>query len=225
MLLDIVRDGLGDELTTDEIGRRELTLDKEIIQLIQSACKADKLARAIDLVKLLHHTASFDMAIKVAQFYHLLGLQEKIELLRDEREDGDDRLERARDRRRDRERDFAAVLPPRMTAYTESSSRPKAFQDFRPPPAIHRPGLERAGPSKLPDRNTQATSTTQNTSSWEADDSQVLDIDGGEDYAAIPTPDGKRKRSEERESSTGADAKRRAMGAVESISSAVPQQS
>ncbi|THH30799.1 hypothetical protein EUX98_g3387 [Antrodiella citrinella] len=222
MLLDIIRDGLGDELTTDDISRRELTLDKEIIQLIQSACKADKLARAIDLVKLLHHTASFEMAIKVAQFYHLLGLQEKMEVLRDDREDGEDRLERARDRRRDSLKDFRAVPPPRLTQYAESSSKPKAFQDFRPPPVIHRPGLERAGPSSNSKRSTQVTAN-EPASSWDTtDDSPFLDADAGDEYVAEPTPDGKRKRSEERESSTAADPKRRAV-VGESISAAPAQ--
>ncbi|KAH8083763.1 hypothetical protein BXZ70DRAFT_1073548 [Cristinia sonorae] len=227
MLLDIIRDGLGDELGTDEIARRELALDKEIIQLIQSACKADKLARAIDLVKLLHHTASFEMAIKVAQFYHLLGLREKIEALRDDREDGDDRLEKAREKRRDRERDFVPVAPPRQLAFTESSSSsmPKPFSDFRPPPMIHRPGLERAGPSgtnasTIPTAaksTQQSIATSESTSSWDLDDSQFQD----EEYVANPTPDGKRKRSEEREvtiNTGAAESKRRAVG-----SEAAPQ--
>lgn len=225
MLLDIIRDGLGDELTTDEIARRELALDKEIIQLIQSACKADKLARAIDLIKLLHHTASFDMAIKVAQFYHLLGLQEKMEMLKDEREDND-RLEGAREKRRERVRDLAAVPAMRQHA-AEAPSRPKAFQDFRPPPAIHRPGLERvqtngaAGPSKPSASSSNInTQSTAYESTFVTDDSQFAE----NEYAVDPSPDGKRKRSEERESSACAEsgAKRQAFGESASGAGAAP---
>ena len=69
-------------MTSDEIATKELELDKVIIQLIQNAYKNDKFPRALDLVKMLHHTASYDMAAKVAGFYHLIGLQEKIETLK-----------------------------------------------------------------------------------------------------------------------------------------------
>ncbi|KIP10903.1 hypothetical protein PHLGIDRAFT_492619 [Phlebiopsis gigantea 11061_1 CR5-6] len=104
MMLDIMRDALDDdELTTDTIATRELALDKELIQLIQGACKGDRLARALDLARLLHHAASLDMAAKVAGFYHLLGLQEKIARLRADRDDAP-RLEAARRRRRGRRR-------------------------------------------------------------------------------------------------------------------------
>ncbi|TFK53583.1 WD40 repeat-like protein, partial [Heliocybe sulcata] len=99
MLLNIKRDALGDDLTSDEISRRELALDKELIQLIQHACKNDKLPRALELTGMLHHIPSFDMAIKVAGFYHLVGLREKMEALKEDRM-SDDRLEGAREKRK-----------------------------------------------------------------------------------------------------------------------------
>ncbi|KAH9892894.1 hypothetical protein C8Q73DRAFT_76644 [Cubamyces lactineus] len=210
MLLDILRDGLGDELTTDDIAARELALDKGLIQLIQQACKTDRLARALDLTRLLHLTPSFDMAIKVAGFYHLIGLQEKMEALKAERE-SDDRLENLRERRRGFTEDFAPVPAMRLPTVGESS-RPKAFQDFRPPPALHRPGLERATP--VVDARTQDSQMT--------DDNAVYTgsfVDGmQENDFAFGSPGGKRKRLPDEEPnrshSSDADlgAKRRALG-------------
>ncbi|OCH95073.1 hypothetical protein OBBRIDRAFT_641181 [Obba rivulosa] len=216
MLLDIIRDGLGDdELTTDDIAKRELALDKELIQLIQSACKTDRLARALDLARLLHHTASIDMAIKVASFYHLIGLQEKMETIKEDRE-AVDRLGEARDRRRQRARDFAAV-PAARTVVAEPP-RPKAFQDFQPPPVRRRPGLERATPA--PDfAKAAGPSRSTQSSEYSVD---VTDVESSFDYTmadhtlGLPS-DGKRKRMEDasdvesQSCTTDSAAKRRAL--------------
>ncbi|PIL34239.1 hypothetical protein GSI_03950 [Ganoderma sinense ZZ0214-1] len=166
LLLDILRDSLGDDLSTSDLATRELALDKTLIQLIQHACKSDRLARALDLVRLLHHTPSYDAAAKIAGFYHLIGLQEKIELLKDDREDAD-RLEGLRDRRRQIQNDFAPVPAMRLPATNAGgSSRPKPFQDFRPPPALHRPGLERATPAAIAFSQMTEDSTVFNGSSF-----------------------------------------------------------
>ncbi|EIW62718.1 uncharacterized protein TRAVEDRAFT_112621 [Trametes versicolor FP-101664 SS1] len=211
MLLDILRDGLGeDELTTDALAARELALDKELIQLIQHACKTDRLARALDLARLLHLTPSFDMAIKVAGFYHLLGLQEKLEALKADRA-ADDRLEGLRDRRRGIADDFAPVPAMRLPGVGGEGARPKAFQDFRPPPALHRPGLERAQASG-------SGSGRGNTDTQMTDDATVYGGATQNDGWGTPSPDGKRKRPLDEETprarSPGLDsgAKRRAIG-------------
>ncbi|KAI0372389.1 hypothetical protein BV20DRAFT_68780 [Pilatotrama ljubarskyi] len=60
-MLNILRDGLGDDRGTAAIATRELALDKALIQLIPHTCKTDHLARALDLARLLHLTPSFDM--------------------------------------------------------------------------------------------------------------------------------------------------------------------
>ncbi|CAL1707133.1 unnamed protein product [Somion occarium] len=215
MLLDILRDGLDeDELTSTDISRRELALDKSLIQLIQFACKNDKLSRALDIAKLLHHTASFDMAIKVAGFYHLIGLQEKLEALKDDREDGPDKLEAQRERRRDRNAQFVPIPDnKRYSTFAAEPARPKPFQDFRPPPAIPRPGLERAAGA-----STKATGTSQITESsqFSMDDEPSFDFNAHQDiensnYSQESSPDGKRKRFEE-DSNAENDAKRRAVG-------------
>ena len=187
MLLDILRDSLGDELTTDDISRRELALDKELIQLIQNACKHDRLARALDLAKLLHHTASFDMAAKVAGFYHLIGLQEKLEALKEDRL-ASDRLADKREQRRRRARDLAVVPAPRV-AFAEPP-RAKPFQDFRPPPVKHRPGLERATPVVEPSRHAGSSQLTEDSAFGSSFDQSV------DDYS-FASPEGKRKRQED----------------------------
>ncbi|KAI8993813.1 hypothetical protein BD414DRAFT_480518 [Trametes punicea] len=216
MLLDILRDGLGDELTTDTIATRELALDKELIQLIQQACKTDRLARALDLTRLLHLMPSFDMAIKVAGFYHLIGLQEKMEALKAERE-ADDRLESLRERRRAIADDFAPVPAMRLPMAGEPS-RPKAFQDFKPPPALHRPGLERA--TSVAD-TFDSTATTAHSDTQMTDESTAYGGSFGEgtrdQNLSYRSPEGKRKRPLDEEpveqDSLGMDsgAKRRAL--------------
>jgi chromosome transmission fidelity protein 4 len=145
MLLQMTRDALSNEDVPDDILARELALDKELVQLIQSACKSDKLPRALELTNMLHHTSSFDMAIKVAGFYRLIGLQEKMEALKD------DRMAQGRPQRRDWARDYDPVLPPHLPpADVPRGGESKAFQHFGPPAAVHRPGLARATPSLPP---------------------------------------------------------------------------
>ena len=146
MHLQITRDALGDEDAPNEILARELALDKELVQLIQTACKNDKLPRALELTRMLHHASSFDMAVKVAGFYRLVGLQEKMEALKD------DRIAHGRPRQRDWARDYDPVLPPYLPpADVPRGGGSKAFQNFGPPATVHRPGLVRATPSLNPD--------------------------------------------------------------------------
>jgi chromosome transmission fidelity protein 4 len=134
-------DALGDADAPEELRRRELALDKELLQLIQSACKADRLPRALDLVRLLHHTPSFDLAMKVADFYHLRGLREKMQLLKDAHEDA------SAGTRRRWAADYEPVPAPRLPAAHVNGRAAGAFQDFGPPPTVYRPGLARAAPS------------------------------------------------------------------------------
>ncbi|KAG8966448.1 hypothetical protein FRC03_011986 [Tulasnella sp. 419] len=98
----MLRDATGSLRPSDsDIARQELSLDKELIQLIQAACKGDKLQRALDAARLLHHLNSYEGAQKVAGFYHLVGLQEKIGMLRDAKRarDSDDDDEGSNPRR------------------------------------------------------------------------------------------------------------------------------
>ncbi|KAI0283622.1 hypothetical protein BGY98DRAFT_1093722 [Russula aff. rugulosa BPL654] len=150
MHLQITRDALSNEDVPDEIFARELALDKELVQLIQTACKNDKLPRALELTNMLHHTSSFDMAVKVAGFYRLLGLQEKMEALKE------DRITHGRPQRRDWARDYDP--------------------NFGSPAAVHRPGLARATPSLPPIPNDLAITavTGEGKRKWMDDGDDVV---------------------------------------------------
>lgn len=82
-------------------------------------------------------------------FYRLVGLKEKIELIKAGRE-GDDRLERLRDQRRELAAQQAPAPAPKPQFGNQSPPpdphRPRLLEDFRPPPTLHRPGLAPAVP-------------------------------------------------------------------------------
>ena len=147
LLVQNALDALDDELTTDEIVSRERAMDKEFIILIQAACKADNIARAIELCKLLHQTGAFDSAIKIAQFYNLVGLKEKIGILKADREETEDRLVAARNKRRrwlkpdPPLREVQGNLNGGSSSY--GSAKVDLLGDDRPPPAIERPRMAR----------------------------------------------------------------------------------
>ncbi len=192
MHLQITRDALSNEDVPDEIFARELALDKELVQLIQSACKNDKLPRALELTSMLHHTSSFDMAVKVAGFYRLLGLQEKMEALKE------DRVTHGRPQRRDWARDYDPVLPPRLPPPdVPRGGASKAFQNFGSPTAVHRPGLARATPSlpPIPNDHAIAAVTGEGKRKW------VDDGDGTVDAAQL---DNARWRAVDNEFAAGA---------------------
>lgn len=190
------RDALDEELITEDLSRRERALDKEIIQLVQVAAKNDNSSRALELCKLFHNTFSFDMAVKVAEHYRLAGLQEKIELLKADREENEDRLIVARDKRR---RWLKPDLPPRMIQTNDeaSSSRPKYFQDFGPPPAIHRPGLAPAIPVVQTTRYSSMAPPLRTPT--------ALSRLPSEQPGSSNSPDGKRKRDADEDDSFSVD--------------------
>ncbi|KIY69555.1 hypothetical protein CYLTODRAFT_488848 [Cylindrobasidium torrendii FP15055 ss-10] len=173
---DMALDALDDDLTTEEIMQQEKAMDKIIVQLIQAACKVDNIPRAIELTKMLHATNALDAAAKIAKFYQAAGFEEKVLKLKHIREESDERLEIAREKRRQWQR---ANAPPRRLPDKEdytSFERPtqKAFQDFGSPPRVARPGLQKAQPKVEKSRYSRQEDEL--------------------DFADVGSPNGKRKR-------------------------------
>jgi chromosome transmission fidelity protein 4 len=191
-------DSLDDELTTDDIVTRERAIDKEFIMLIQAACKADNIPRAIELTKLLHHLTSFDAAMKIAEFYHLIGFKEKVEMLKNEREEGEERAVLARNKRR---RWLKPDQPARQIVATNgvsSSSRYDPLSDVRPPPTIERPGMARVTvPIIEKTRYTSAAPASQTPERTIVNDTSS--------FTESPTSLDKRKRTEMEDSFPGSD--------------------
>ncbi|TIB08986.1 hypothetical protein E3P92_03605 [Wallemia ichthyophaga] len=69
----------------EAIKKHELTIDKGLLQLINTACKADRLQRALDAAGMLNQFSSVDAAMKIAAFFHLPSLQDRIYLLKEEK--------------------------------------------------------------------------------------------------------------------------------------------
>ncbi|KAG6336624.1 hypothetical protein ID866_2463 [Astraeus odoratus] len=193
--INLARDELGDELTNPTLDKREIELDKSIIKLIQSACKADRAPRVLELVKRLHFTHSIGAASQLAGFYRLLGLQEKIDAIKRWREEeGLAPEEKARERRRELQDEDGYMTRPK-----------KPFQDFEPPKRIDRPALARP---------TAVVEHTEFTASSAAARAARARIGVQEAQRSTSPPEGKRKRSEEDEVDEGdfeENSKRRAV--------------
>nr|GAT44426.1 chromosome segregation protein [Mycena chlorophos] len=147
ILLEILRDGLDDELTSDEISKTEQGMDKDLVLLIQAACKLTQIPRAVELAKLIHNPRFLDSVVKIAEFYHFDALKDKVLALKGIREAEEDRLVLAREKRRQwtRQDPLPRPLFAAEQAYTAAA---KPFQHFDAPPAISRPGLAPAIPAK-----------------------------------------------------------------------------
>ena len=87
LFLDIIRGGTGDGNSAQDLAERELALDKVLIQLIRHACESNRQTRALDFARLLHGFRAFDIAIKLAEAYHLTNLCRCIGSLKVERGD------------------------------------------------------------------------------------------------------------------------------------------
>lgn len=119
--------------------------DKDILQIIQLACKSDKHARALDAARELHGNRMLDAALQIAGFFRLTSLADRMASLKEwveTRTERDERLERegvesiatedfAEAASRSR-RIFAASSPSPALAPSASAQARKALtEDFR----------------------------------------------------------------------------------------------
>ncbi|KAG5438186.1 hypothetical protein PCANB_003037 [Pneumocystis canis] len=67
-----------------EISKKETSIDKVLLQLLQIACKEDRQAKALELATLLRRSSSLEAARKIAVHYMKTNLTEKITTLIEE---------------------------------------------------------------------------------------------------------------------------------------------
>jgi chromosome transmission fidelity protein 4 len=197
--INLARDALGDELSSPDVDRREIELDKQLLKLIQAACKADKAPRVIELVKRLHYPNSIAAASQLAGFYRFIGLQEKIEAIKMWRSENPSPTEEAREERRGLAYDDAPL------------GRPKPFQNFNPPPKVERPGLTRSVGV------VEQTEFTASSAAIRAGRLQATQAS----TSRSTSPDGKRKRDENDDDLASGvfdgELKRRAVGEFDAV--------
>lgn len=78
--LDFVPKGLSAE-ESDPV-QLDMEADKALLQIVQLACKADRYARALDASRALHSEATLEAALKIAHFFHLPSLADRMEQIR-----------------------------------------------------------------------------------------------------------------------------------------------
>jgi chromosome transmission fidelity protein 4 len=192
-----LRDSADDNTMT--IKQTQVALDKELLQLVQGACKADNLQRALDLTRLMHNPASVDAAAKIAGFYHLPGLQERMGGVKD----GVERKRRKVERKR---------LDPVIYSgggggggNVNGGGTSKGFNDFAP-----RATARRSFGGKVRDRDSTPANPTSNGNGTyipETPGTEVeMEFETSAPASAVvpetsgyrsPSPDMKRKRDDE----------------------------
>ncbi|KAG8956545.1 hypothetical protein FRC04_000023 [Tulasnella sp. 424] len=232
--------------TASSTTAKEVALDKILIQQIQQACKDDRMTRAIDLAEDLHHVKSIEAAKSVAGFYHKVGLQDKIDMLKERKEGGDDEEGDV-----DPREGWGRVTAPIARSYLSNGAgaRPSnatAFsKDFTPSAAPIRHSLALAKPiGEVPftaNRSKPTGTTSLSVIAPSAESSMEVDVvsysfstdmDFGPSSSSSFVGNGKRKRDQETANGEeedddsewgagGPSAKRKANGATTMVTNPV----
>ncbi|WFD35234.1 DNA polymerase alpha accessory factor Mcl1 [Malassezia cuniculi] len=134
--------------------------DKALLQLVQLACKSEKYARALDATRSLHSEATLDAAIKIASFFHLPNLGDRMQGIREplavRKELENDETERACGVGA-LLRNTASICVPEKKSDAGPSSVPESAvarallaRDFEPPTARTRSILAEEGAAAAP---------------------------------------------------------------------------
>lgn len=162
-------------------------MDKDLLQLIQHACKADKLSRALDTARMLNLLPSVDSAAQIASFYHLPGLKEKIVALKMIKEKKFRNLDDEayyRSRRSTSYHTLSSIdIPPAVYNSSSSANQPRGVQDFTPRP----PGGKRTFAGAAPTTNSLQDPPSRLTmdSTQVEDDESLPDDDGAQRGDAV----------------------------------------
>jgi hypothetical protein len=81
-----LRDGLLPESDSSEVLTAETTIDRSLLTWVQSAVKSSDFDKALDVTKLIITLQALKSAVKIAEFYDLDELKEKIEELVESKE-------------------------------------------------------------------------------------------------------------------------------------------
>lgn len=191
----------------DDTRQSRIMIDKELLQLIQSACKSDNLARAFDLSSLLINPGSVDGAAKIAAFYQLGGLEDRILGIKGEAAVRAKREERReREREEERRRRYGAdhsVMNGATTAGAAGRAPGGKDLGFQPRDKPRRSfGGVKAGTSAAGRAETPQNAIIRETVIPETPSGLdgVQDTYAGRDsldYERAGSPEGKRKRAEE----------------------------
>ena len=99
-----------DDIIENEMKSNEINIDKQILQLMQTACKAQKYQRALDAVKMLHQFQSIDVALQIASYFEVASLQDRIYLLKEDKLRAKEKEDKKRRKRYQNERIFSRPL-------------------------------------------------------------------------------------------------------------------
>nr|XP_031860604.1 uncharacterized protein CI109_003935 [Kwoniella shandongensis]KAA5527676.1 hypothetical protein CI109_003935 [Kwoniella shandongensis] len=168
------------------VKEREIALDKEMLQLVQGACKADNLQRALDITRLMHNPGTIEAAAKVAAFYHLPGLQERIHGVKVEKE------RRKRDKKT-RSRPQQDYSPAPVGNGAGPSTNGRQFNDFAPRAG----GARRSFGGVVNRDSTPMSSAPVSTYIPETPGNEVEMTPVPETRARSGSPEAKRRRLEE----------------------------